>query len=231
MVHAAITALGDVFSPPFRSVLWKSLGLTAMLFGVMFLALWGFFALTTLVPWPWLETVIAIAAGLGLLAVFVVLAVPVTAMFAGLYLDRIAGRIEEIHYPRDPPGRPPPTPAAILSGLQFALVALLVNVLALPFLFFAVGAAVMLVANAYLLSREYFEMIGLRHMTRPEALALRKANRRRIFVAGFIPSALALVPLANLLLPLFATSYFVHLFKALQPKAPASLAGIGTDRG
>ncbi len=231
MIHAAITAFGDVFSPPFRSVLWKSLGLTTALFGVMFLALSGFFALTTLVPWPWLETLIAIAAGLGLLAGFIVLAAPVTAMFAGLYLDRIAERIEEIHYPGDPPGRAPAALAAALSGMRFAFVALLVNLLALPFLFFAVGAAVMLVANAYLLSREYFEMISLRHMTGPAALVFRQANRHRIFAAGFIPAALALVPVANLLLPLFATSYFAHLFKALQPKAPGFSAGIGTGRG
>jgi CysZ protein len=222
MIDAAVKALGDLLSPSFRSILWTSLGLTAALFAVMFLALVGFFALTTLVPWPWLETLIAVAAGLGLLAALIVLAAPVAAMFAGLYLDRIAALIEEIHYPHDPPGRAPSALTALSSGLQFAMVAFLVNLLALPFLFFAVGAAVMLVANAYLLSREYFEMIGLRHMPKANALELRKANRRRIFVSGFIPAALALVPLVNLLLPLFATSYFTHLFKAMRRKAPAS---------
>ena len=205
-------------------MLWKSLGLTAALFAVMFAALAGFFALTTLVPWPWLETLIAIAAGLGLLAAFIVLAAPVTAMFAGLYLDRIAALIEEVHYPHDPPGRAPAALTAFLGGLQFASVALLVNLLALPFLFFAVGAAVMLVANAWLLSREYFEMIGLRHMPRGRAREFRKANSRRIFASGFVPAALALVPLVNFLLPLFATSYFTHLFKALHRRAPVSSA-------
>jgi CysZ protein len=224
MINAAVKALGDLFSSPFRSILWTSLGLTAVLFAVMFLALVGFFALTTLVPWPWLETLIAIAAGLGLLAAFVVLAAPVTAMFAGLYLDRIAALIEEIHYPRDPPGRAPSALAAFSGGLRFAMVAFLVNLLALPFLFFAVGAVVMLVANAYLLSREYFEMIGLRHMPKASALEFRKTNSRRIFASGFIPAALALVPLVNLLLPLFATSYFTHLFMGLQRTAPASSA-------
>ncbi|MDP9137749.1 MAG: EI24 domain-containing protein [Pseudomonadota bacterium] len=216
--------MGDLFSLPFHSVLWRSLGLTALLFAVMLGALAGFFALTTLVPWPWLETLIAIAASLGLLAAFIVLAVPVTAMFAGLYLDRIAELIEHIHYPGDPPGRAPAALTAFSSGLQFAVVALLVNLLALPFLFFAVGAAVMLVANAWLLSREYFEMISLRHLPKAGVLALRQTNRRHIFISGFIPAALALVPLVNLLLPLFATSYFTHLFKGLYRRAPGSSA-------
>ena len=190
----------------------------------MFLALGGFFALTTLVPWPWLETLIAIAAGLGLVAAFIVLAVPVTAMFAGLYLDHVAARIEEIHYPGDPAGRPAPALAALLDGLKFAAVALVVNLMALPFLFFAIGAAVMVIANAWLLSREYFAMISLRHMPPAHALELRKVYRRRIFASGFIPAFLALVPLVNLLLPLFATAYFTHLFKELRSKAPASWA-------
>lgn len=224
MIGAAIKALGDLFSAPFRSVLWQSLGLAVVLFGVLFAGLAGFFSLTTLVPWPWLESLIAIAAGAGLLAGFVVLAAPVTAMFAGLFLDRIAALVEETHYPEDPPGRAPSGFAAFASAMRFALIVLVVNLLALPFLFFAVGAAVMLVANAYLMSREYFEMISLRHMSRSEARALRRTFSRRIFASGFVPAALALVPLVNLLLPLFATSYFTHVFKALAPSAPASSA-------
>jgi CysZ protein len=224
MIGAARKALGDLFSPPFRSVLWRSIGLTLLLFALLLAALAGFFALTTLVPWPWLDTVIAVVAGAGLAAAFIVLAVPVTAMFAGLYLDRIAEVIERVHYPADAPGRAPPALTAFRGGVEFAAVALLVNLIALPFLFFAIGAVVMVVANAWLLSREYFEMVSLRHMTKAEARRLRHENRRRIFLSGFLPAALALVPLANLLLPLYATAYFTHLFKALQRKAAASSA-------
>jgi CysZ protein len=148
-------------------------------------------------------------------------------LFAGLYLDRIADLVEAIHYPQDAPGRAPSALTALASGLNFTFVALIINVVALPFLLFAVGAAVMLTANAYLLSREYFEMASLRHMSKAAARELRQTNRRRVFLSGFIPAALALVPVLNLLLPLFATSYFIHVFKGM---APASSAGTGTDR-
>ena len=37
-----------------------------------------------------------------------------------------------------------------------------------------------------------------------------------VFAAGFIPAVLALVPLVNLTVPLFSTSYFVHIFKRVK---------------
>ena len=47
------------------------------------------------IPWPWAETLAAIGAGLVLLVAFFFMMAPVTAIFAGLYLDDIAGRVED----------------------------------------------------------------------------------------------------------------------------------------
>ena len=74
----------------------------------------------------------------------------------------------------------------------------------------------LLIANAYLLSREYFEMAAMRHMPVEEAKQLRREKSIEVFSAGFIPAILALVPLVNLTVPLFSTSYFVHIFKGLK---------------
>ena len=79
---------------------------------------------------------------------------------------------------------------------------------------------------AYVISREYFEMAASRHMPVEEARHLRKVNSPAVFVAGFLPAILALVPFVNLTVPLFATSYFVHLFKRVQ----RSSACRGRDR-
>lgn len=89
----------------------------------------------------------------------------------------------------------------------------------------------MLLANAYLLSREFFEMASLRHLPRNDAARLRRRHSRRIFIAGLLPAALAFVPFANLVVPLFSTSYFTHLYKTLAaPGAAGSLVGKGKDR-
>jgi CysZ protein len=231
VIGAAGLAARDLVSKPFRGVLWKSLIFTLLLF----LALFGVvqFALTylNLPQHSWAEPLIAILAGAGLILAFVFLAVPVTAVFAALYLDHIAELVERTHYPDDPAGRPPPAMLSVLLGLRFALVALLVNLLALPLLFFGIGAIVMVLANAYLLSREYFEMTSLRHMSRKDAASLRRRHSRPIFLAGLLPAFIALIPFINLIVPMFSTSFFTHLFKSLsRSEAPVSLAETGTGR-
>jgi CysZ protein len=124
--------------------------------------------------------------------------------------------VEQRHYAADAPGTPLSALQAIVVGLQFGLLVLAINILALPLVFTGVGAIALVIINAYLLSREYFEMAAMRHLEKEDAKDLRQANGFQIFVAGLLPALMALVPLLNLLVPVFATSYFVHLFKQVQ---------------
>ena len=141
------------------------------------------------------------------------------AMFAGLFLDEVAEKVEQHSYPQDAPGKPLSTAVAVLTGVQFGLMVLLVNIMVLPMLFFGIGALIMVVANSYLLSREYFGMVATRHLPVREASALRKANKGRVWAAGLVPAGLALVPILNLLVPIFSTAYFVHIFKTIKAEA------------
>ncbi len=217
MINAFFKALNDVTSPEFRGVLWKSIGLTLGLFIAVFVAVETLLSFLTLVPWPWLQTVIALGTGIGLIAAFFFLMAPVTAIFAGLFLDWIASRVEQRHYPQDKKGSALSTFKALLFGIQFAIIALIVNIAVFPLVFFAgFGLILILASNAYLLSREYFEMAATRFMSPSAASALRKKNFVKIYLAGVIPAALAMIPLVNLMVPLFATSFFVHIFKAVQ---------------
>jgi CysZ protein len=220
MLKAAFRALEDVTSQDFRVVLWKSIGFAIALFIVVFLAVQAIFWFLTLLPYPWLETIVAIGAGLGLLVLFFFLMVPVTALFAGLYLDDVAAKVEAKHYAADPPGKALPTFKSIKLAIQFGLFVLLVNVLALPLVFTGFGAIVLVVINAYLLSREYFEMAAMRFMSPDDAKDLRKENGVQVFAAGFLPAVMVLIPIVNLTVPIFSTSYFVHLFKQVQRSSP-----------
>lgn len=215
MIAATFRAVRDVLSPEFRTILWKAIGLTLLVFVGLLAALWiGSEALLVL-PWVWLDEVIAGAASLVLLVVFFFLMAPVTAIFAGLFLDTAADIVEVSHYPEDPKGIPPSAWSSALMGLQFGLLVLAVNILVLPTVFFGIGVAIMLMANAYLLGREYFTMVAMRHMTVRRAAQLRKANSGRVWAAGLVPAGLALIPFLNILVPLFSTSYFVHIFKTI----------------
>lgn len=216
MISAAFTALGDLLSKEFHAVLLKAIGMTLALFVAILVGVEVLLSHLSRIPWAWAETLAAIGTGLGLLVAFFFMMSPVIAIFAGLYLDGIAGRVEERHYPQDPAGSPLSTYLAVVTSLQFAVLVLVVNLAVLPLVFTGIGVVALVVANAYLLSREYFEMIAMRHMAVDEARALRKENSPQVFAAGFVPALLSIIPVVNLAVPLFATSYFVHIFKRVQ---------------
>lgn len=216
MLTSAFRAFGDLFSPDFRTVLFKALGLTIALFIAVLVVAEVLIASFAHFSWRWADQLVGLGTGLALLVAFFFLMSPVTAAFAGLFLDRIAEKVEEKHYPWDPRGTPLPALKAILMAVQFFVVVLLVNLAVLPTVFFGFGAVVLVVANAYLIGREYFEMVAMRHMPVAEAKILRKENSPTIFVAALLPALMSIVPFVNLVVPLFSTSYFTHLFKSVQ---------------
>ena len=220
MISAAFKALGDLLSKEFRTILLKAIGLTLVLFVAILVGVEILLSYLSLIPWHWAETLAAVGAGLVLFVAFFFMMAPVTAIFAGLYLDDVAGRVEALHYGHEPTGTPLSGHLAIVTTLQFVLIVLAVNIAVLPLIFTGIGAAVLIVANAYLLSREYFEMIAMRHMPVAEARYLRKENAPQVFAAGFVPALLSIIPIVNLAVPLFATSYFVHIFKRVQASSP-----------
>ncbi len=213
MVSAAFKALGDLASPDFRSILWRSIGLSLLLFVLIFAGVQAVFWFFTLFKSPWLETMIAIGTGFGLLVAFFFLMAPVTSVFAGFYLDTVAAKVEARHYPQHQPGKPLSAWIAVSTSLRFAGLVMIANIFALPLIFTGIGIFILFALNAYLISREYFEMAAMRMMPPDQARQLRKDNAASIFISGFIPAALAIVPFVNLVVPLFSTSYFVHIFR------------------
>jgi len=220
MFSAVVKTFDQMFSPPFRNVLLKALGLTIVLFIGLGLTIQLGLAALTFSSTGWIDATASWAAGIGALALVLVaslyLMAPVTAVFAGLFLDDVAERVEQKHYPEDVPGTSIPIGPSLITALQFAAIILLVHITMLPFLFIGLGAIGLVTGNAYLLGREYFEMIGMRHLPRREAKVLRKRNAGRVFAAGLLPAGLALVPLGNLIMPIFTTTYMTHIFKTVQ---------------
>lgn len=101
ILDAARAAARQLFSPEFRSVFWKTLGLTLLALAALWLGLKELFEWLAL-PWidallpgfpawvGWLGFVAAIAAGVGLALGLALLIAPVTAIVAGFFLDDIA---------------------------------------------------------------------------------------------------------------------------------------------
>ena len=214
MLAAFFLAFGQLFSPGFRSILLKSVGLTLGLFILIGFGAKKLLDAFTFVSYGWLESTIDIVAALGLIAGMVFLIAPVTALVAGLFLDRIAEQVEARHYPNDLPGVDPPVGRSLFVALKFTFVIVLVNLFVLIIaLLPGINIAVFLAGNGYLLGREYFEMVGMRFLTPKEVKALRKRNAGKVFTAGLFIALLAAIPFVNLLVPLFATAFMVHVYK------------------
>ncbi len=217
MFFAATRAFSQLFSPAFRSVLFKSLGLTIGLLLVAIVALTTLFGMFAALP-GWLEWTIQILGGLGLVVGSIFLIGPITGLIASLYLDEIAAEIERADYPNDPAGQPLGTVEGMKVALKFGLLVVGVNIVVL-FLLLVPGVNIVafFIANGYLLGREYFELAALRYMPLADAQALRRDNRLRVFLSGLIIAAMVSVPLLNLLTPLFATAFMVHSVKSVLP--------------
>jgi CysZ protein len=225
MLGAAGQAFQELFTPPFRAVLWKCVGFTVALLALLIVALeWSF---SYFVAWPdWIEKTIQWLGGLALVVGSIFLIPPVTSLIAGLYLDDIAAVVEREHYPADPPGRELATLPAIGLAIKFFLVVLAVNIVALLLLLVpGVNLVAFYIGNGYLLGREYFELAAMRHIAPAEARRLRKANRLTVFLSGLIIAGLASVPILNLVTPLFATAFMVRIYKGLARRAGLALAG------
>jgi CysZ protein len=81
-------------------------------------------------------------------------------------------------------------------------------------------------ANAYLLGREYFELAAGRFRSMPEAAQLRSEHRGTVLAAGAILAGMVVIPVVNLLTPIFGVALMVHLHKRLV--ARRALTGGGT---
>lgn len=216
MFSDALRALRETFSAPFRRVLWLSLAATIVVLALFGAGLqWALDALPAFGT-PWLDTTLEWIARFFAVVVIVPLVHPVVSLVAGFFLERIAGEVEARDYPGDPPGRDQPIIQSLIVALRFTVVLIVVNLVALPFyLVPGINLALFWIVNGYLLGREYFELVALRHLPVEGMRALRLRHRLRIFLAGVVIAAFATVPFLNLLAPLFGTALMVHTAKRI----------------
>jgi CysZ protein len=231
MVNAAIQAIVQLFAPPLRAVLWKTIGLALALIVVVGIVLDRLImhlvgagsasVETTLGPQAHLPAsalawFLSLAATLGIIVGSVFLMPAVTAVVGSFFADQIGDEVEREHYPADPPGKALPLSLALWEGAKTALLAVLIYLCAAPLLIFAgFGAVIFFLATAYILGREYFELAAMRFRPPDAAKALRKRNAGAVYIGGLFIAAFVSIPIVNLATPLFAMAFMVHLHKRL----------------
>jgi CysZ protein len=231
MLEDAANALVQMFAPPLRAVLWKSIGLALALIvaaGIAFdrLIFWllghGSASIETALgpqahgPASALAWLFSVLASFGIVIGSVFLMPAVTSFVASFFADEIADHVEREYYPAEPPGTALPLWLALWEGIKTALLAVVIYICAVPLILLAgFGAVIFFLATAYILGRIYFELAAMRFRPPVEAKAFRRQNATTVFIGGLFIAAFVSIPIVNLATTSFATAFMVHLHKRL----------------
>lgn len=220
-----LRALGQMADPRFRRVFFLGIALAlALLIG--FTAGFAWFT-DWLVPddlWlpiigevQFIDDFLSWGAAFLLLFMSIFLMIPVASAITSMFLDTVADAVETRHYPNL--SRPTPVPfgdalrdtvnflGVIIGANLLALVVYALTNIAAPLVFWAL--------NGFLLGREYFTMVAIRHVGRVAAKQARRQHIASIWAAGVLMAIPLSVPLLNLLIPIIGAATFTHLYHGL----------------
>lgn len=240
MLAAFAKAIAQCSDPAFRRVLLRALGAAVLLFAVLWTGAWYLlsWAGEGLSQWAeakdlgdflsgvleWLFGAVSVS-GVVIASLFVFPAA--TAVILSFLVDEVAEAVEQRHYPELTKARDQPVMEAVRDALGFTGVALLANLIALPFYFIPpFNLFVFYALNGYLLGREYFELVAVRRLDSASARKLRKRYRGRVLMAGVVIAFFLTLPLVNLVTPIIATAFMLHVFEGVRRRSEA-LQGVG----
>jgi CysZ protein len=217
MIVALIRAVGALFDPPMRRVVALSFALAILTFAGLWLAIAATLYHTALFDWRLLNWLVDLLGGLAVLTLTWLLFPAAVTLIMGFYLERVASAVEAVDYPGRGPPRPQPVGEIISITLRLTLLTLLLNLLALPVYLLVPGINLFLflALNGYLFGRGYFEVVALRRLDMGAARRVRSRFAGRIFLGGVVIAGLFALPLVNLVAPVIATAFMLHIFEAL----------------
>src|ERR671911_2039159 len=226
MIRALLLALRQLADPAVQRLLVRCVLLTlatfALLIGAVAALLFGLDPTGI----SWLDPVLATAGSLVVLVLAWLLFPIAVGLTLGLFAEDVVELVERRHYPGLPAAPGMSLAAQAYTGVRFLLVALPLNLIALP-LYLIPGAnlPIYLALNGYLLSREYFELVAGQRLPLREVSRLRREQRGRLWLAGVVIALMLLVPIFNLVAPVVAIAFMVHLVTPLVARAAGRAGG------
>jgi CysZ protein len=216
LLKALILSIRQLSDPAIRRVLVRCVLLALLTFALLVAGVGLGLGALDPTGLAWLDGTLAVLGSLGAVVLAWLLFPLVIAVGLGLFADEVILAVERRHYPDLPPAPGMGLTQSTLGAIRFALVAVALNLLVLP-LYLLPGANVVLyfALNGYLLGREYFEQVAQRRLDWRAVAQLRRAARARLWWAGVWIAALLTVPVLNLIAPVLATCFMVHLFEGL----------------
>lgn len=230
MLQALSKGFAQLSDPATRGVLYKAIASAIAVFLVLWLGAWFLFdwagdQLSAWLGeqgaggfWRGLADFLASAAGMGamIFASFLLFPAVMTAVLS-IFLDEVAHAVESRHYPDLPKAREQPVLEAIRDGVSLAAATIVLNILLLPLYFVPIlNVFVFYSLNGYLLGREYFELVAVRRLNRQDVQRLRKKHRVRLIIVGAAIAVMLTIPLVNLVTPIVATAFMLHIFEGVR---------------
>lgn len=216
MIRAFSSAVGQLFDGRILGLLGACALLCVGCFVVVWIGVGWTLTHTAVFETRWLEGVVDVLGGLLTLGLSWLLFPLLASAFLGLFLEPVARAVEARHYPQLPKAPGLPFFAGVLASVRFLALVVVVNVALLLLLVSALPAYpfAYLLANGFLLGREYFELVALRRLSPAAARDLRRRTGGELLLLGTATAGLSLVPLANFLAPVLMTMVFVHRYQA-----------------
>lgn len=221
MIPALVKAFQQLDDPRLRRVLLLSFGASLVLFVVLVVVVSVILGGLDLIGISWLDSLVAWLGGIATAVLALLLFPAVLGIVISLFLDEVAEAVEARHYPDLPKAPGQGFWAGLWSGIAFA--GLLIGVNLLLLVAYAVMALTVILAplipvlfyvvNGRLVGREYFEQVAFRRYETRTVKGLRQAHAGRIWIAGMIIALIAVVPILNLIAPVLATAFMVHILQ------------------
>ena len=212
-------AISQLTDPSFRSVVIRSVLLSVVVFAALTAFVWW-----ALARWGVFDGVVGWAfdfVGWSLFVVVTWVLFPaIVSLFVSVFLDEIVDAVERRHYADEPASTALGIWEAFVIGLRFTALLVVLNLLVLPlhllvFWLPLINVFIFYGLNGYLLSREYFDLVALRHHDDDQVTRLRRKNAGKLFLTGVAIAFLLTVPIVNLFAPIIGVAAMVHVFKGL----------------
>lgn len=219
VIAALFRALPSIFHPAARRLLGKTLALTFLIFtGLAALLWWGFHAVRMWLGWDGGGYAEAAATMLAIVVAGWLLFRATAMAVMSLFADDIVEAVERDSYPE---AARTARPVGWAKSFRLAIASLARtmgwNLVALPLyialLVTGIGTVgLFLLINAYLLGRDLADMVQPRH---PALVPLSRGNR---WLMGLASAILFLIPLVNLLAPIWSAAMAVHMLLGAKRK-------------
>ena len=220
MINLFLMSFSQLPDPAFRRVIIKGILLSVFVFVFLAITVWFVLSETNFFTFWLFETFADMLGGFTAIVIAWLLFPTLASFFITLFLEDIVEAVESRHYPDTVLEKINNPSAMFIISLRFTAIALLLNILAIPFYFFTIwfpplGIFVFYCLNGYLLGREYFELVALRHIKMENIPSIRKSNRWQLFLFGSVTTFLFTIPIINFLAPILGVAGMTHFFRKL----------------